>query len=495
MTSLTGQHVAPAMARSESAMADAAGRDYRPMLCGGALLAADCLAVAASTLLAVFAMGLLRHGFGVLAHPLSLSVSLGRVPLDLVVLYVLVIAYLARKGRYGERTPFWTATGLVVGGALCAVAAELTLGLLAHETSDRALAALALLAFAGVAPALGQLARRGLAAVGLWTLAVLVVGDGANAIEAELALGSDKSLGYRFVGRVDPASLMAGLAMDPAAPRLAALLQRHHASRLLIALDSDDRPQRRLVECALRERVPFAVAPAPHAFPAFACKSTRVFSHNLLFLSFDEQLSSPAMRLAKAGFDILVAGVLIVAVSPLLLALALACRLDGGPAFFAHRRIGAQGRPFRCFKFRTMMVGADQMLRDALARDPALAAEWSANQKLVDDPRVTPVGRLLRKTSLDELPQLLNVLRLEMSLVGPRPIVESEVSLYGVHIAQYYAVRPGLTGLWQVSGRNDTTYERRVQLDVWYVNNWSIWHDIAVLLKTLPAVLRHQEVH
>ena len=121
-----------------------------------------------------------------------------------------------------------------------------------------------------------------------------------------------------------------------------------------------------------------------------------------------------------------------------------------------------------------------------------MAAEWAASRKLSQDPRVTPVGRLLRKTSLDELPQLLNVLRLNMSLVGPRPIVESEIPLYGEHIAHYYAVRPGLTGLWQVSGRSNTSYERRVQLDVWYVNNWSMWHDVAVLLKTLPAVLRHQ---
>jgi lipopolysaccharide/colanic/teichoic acid biosynthesis glycosyltransferase len=162
---------------------------------------------------------------------------------------------------------------------------------------------------------------------------------------------------------------------------------------------------------------------------------------------------------------------------------------------FAHRRVGAGGRPFYCLKFRTMVVDADRALDEALARDPALAAEWAASRKLTNDPRVTRIGRILRKTSLDELPQLINVLRLEMSLVGPRPIVEDEIPLYGEAIAQYYATRPGLTGLWQVSGRSNTSYAKRVQLDVWYVNNWTIWNDIAVLFKTIPVVLGRQGAH
>jgi undecaprenyl-phosphate galactose phosphotransferase len=183
---------------------------------------------------------------------------------------------------------------------------------------------------------------------------------------------------------------------------------------------------------------------------------------------------------------------LLLLTAPVFLILVMITRLDGGPAFYAHRRIGAGGRPFDCLKFRTMMPNSDHILRQVLADDPVRAAEWRVMRKLRDDPRVTRVGRFLRKTSLDELPQLINVLRLEMSLVGPRPIVESEVPLYGENIAQYYATRPGLTGLWQVSGRSNTSFARRVQLDVWYVNNWSIWHDIAVLLKTIPAVFKRE---
>jgi undecaprenyl-phosphate galactose phosphotransferase len=131
-------------------------------------------------------------------------------------------------------------------------------------------------------------------------------------------------------------------------------------------------------------------------------------------------------------------------------------------------------------------------LRRLLETDRQAAAEWMATQKLRNDPRITWIGRLLRSTSLDELPQLLNVLRLEMSLVGPRPIVRSEVPRYAADITYYYETRPGLTGLWQVSGRSDTSYERRVQLDTWYVKNWTIWHDLAILAKTLPAVLKRR---
>jgi lipopolysaccharide/colanic/teichoic acid biosynthesis glycosyltransferase len=136
-----------------------------------------------------------------------------------------------------------------------------------------------------------------------------------------------------------------------------------------------------------------------------------------------------------------------------------------------------------------MDVNGDRILADLLANDSAAAAEWAATQKLRNDPRITPIGRFLRNTSLDELPQLLNVLRGEMSLVGPRPVVQSELTFYGDSTEYYMQARPGLTGLWQVSGRSDTSYDQRVRLDVWYVRNWTLWHDLAILMKTIPVVL------
>lgn len=161
-----------------------------------------------------------------------------------------------------------------------------------------------------------------------------------------------------------------------------------------------------------------------------------------------------------------------------------------GPVFYRHRRIGRHGRKFDLYKFRTMVQNADQVLQTYLDRSPELRAEWEATQKLQHDPRVTRVGALLRKTSLDELPQLWNILVGEMSLVGPRPIVDAEVEKYGSCFELYKQVRPGLTGLWQVSGRSDTSYEYRVELDEYYILHRSLSLDIRILLKTIIVVLR-----
>lgn len=192
----------------------------------------------------------------------------------------------------------------------------------------------------------------------------------------------------------------------------------------------------------------------------------------------------------KRVTDVVIASVAIIFLLPVLLPLAIAIRLsDGGPALFKHKRIGRNGEAFECFKFRSMVTDSQARLERLLESDAAARAEWKATQKLTNDPRITALGAFLRKSSLDELPQLLNVLKGEMSIVGPRPITESEVERYGDDFDKYKSVRPGLTGLWQVSGRSGTTYARRVALDVEYVRNGSYVGDIKIMFQTVPAVL------
>jgi exopolysaccharide production protein ExoY len=188
--------------------------------------------------------------------------------------------------------------------------------------------------------------------------------------------------------------------------------------------------------------------------------------------------------------DIAIASCALVFLGPLLLVVAgLVYLVDPGPVFFAHRRLGQNGRPFPCFKFRTMVVDAEQRLKQLLMTSNEAREEWARDFKLRRDPRITPIGNFLRKSSIDELPQLINVLRGEMSIVGPRPIVEGEIERYGRYYAHYSAVKPGLTGLWQVSGRNDVSYRRRVALDVSYARNKSLGLDLRILVMTVPAVL------
>lgn len=182
--------------------------------------------------------------------------------------------------------------------------------------------------------------------------------------------------------------------------------------------------------------------------------------------------------------------VLLILLLPLFVMIALAISSqDRGPVLFAQERIGRDGRPFRCLKFRSMAVDAEQRLADYLACNPSARQEWARDHKLKDDPRVTPVGAYLRRSSLDELPQLINVIRGDMALVGPRPIVAAEVPRYGHRFGRYCQVKPGITGLWQVSGRNDVSYRRRVAMDTLYAKSRSLAGDVLILLQTIPAVL------
>ena len=196
-----------------------------------------------------------------------------------------------------------------------------------------------------------------------------------------------------------------------------------------------------------------------------------------------------AAALPKRVLDVIGAVVLGLVFAPLIVAIVFLMRRGGGSVIYRHRRVGRGGRMFYCLKFRTMIPNADQVLRELLEANPELQAEWVRDHKLRNDPRVTGLGRFLRRTSLDELPQLLNVLRGEMSLVGPRPVIREELLRYGRSVDTYLAAKPGITGLWQVTGRNNTDYRRRVVLDTYYVRNQNLLLDLYILAKTTGVVL------
>jgi exopolysaccharide production protein ExoY len=198
----------------------------------------------------------------------------------------------------------------------------------------------------------------------------------------------------------------------------------------------------------------------------------------------------PIGLLSKRFIDIFLASSGIILLAPLLTLCFLACLLSSpGPAVFRHQRVGFRGKLFDCFKFRTMVSDAEDRLRAYLASNPTAAAEWSATRKLQFDPRVTAIGAILRKTSLDELPQLFNVLLGDMSIVGPRPVTEGELSKYSINARAYLTCRPGITGLWQVSGRSGTTYSKRVACDTFYASNWSLALDLKIMIATIPVLL------
>jgi exopolysaccharide production protein ExoY len=233
-------------------------------------------------------------------------------------------------------------------------------------------------------------------------------------------------------------------------------------------------------------------ADGPHGSPHHAGTEQRSSGDRFSFREPRDAFGmTPIGGRRKRMVDIAVAITATILVSPILFVIALAVKLSmGGPVIYRHRRIGFGGRPFDCLKFRTMVANGDEVLERHLAANPAAADEWRRSRKLADDPRVTRFGWFLRKTSLDELPQLLNILRGEMSCVGPRPIVAEELERYGIHAHEYLRARPGVTGSWQVSGRSNVSYGDRVKLDTEYVRKWSFGSDLIILARTVPAVLK-----
>lgn len=223
-------------------------------------------------------------------------------------------------------------------------------------------------------------------------------------------------------------------------------------------------------------------SPSPSANPASAP----------IAMSAPLPVAQPApgrIPLGKRFFDIVSASAVLLVTAPLMVIVYCLVRLDGGPAIFAHRRIGQNGSDFYCLKFRSMFTDSAARLEALLNSDAEARAEWARDHKLRNDPRVTPLGRFLRSSSLDELPQLINIIRGDMSVVGPRPIVQAEVPRYGARFASYCRSRPGLTGIWQISGRNDVSYRKRVAMDVLYSRRSSFPLDIKIVCLTVPAVL------
>ncbi len=193
-------------------------------------------------------------------------------------------------------------------------------------------------------------------------------------------------------------------------------------------------------------------------------------------------------NMLKRTVDCIGSLVLIIIFSPVLAIIALLIRRDGGSSIYKQERIGYGGKTFKCYKFRSMVMNSQQRLEEVLATDPKAREEWENDFKLKNDPRITAIGNFLRKTSLDELPQLFNVLQGDMSLVGPRPVVPDELPRYGALTQKYLSARPGMTGLWQVSGRNDVTYRERVSLDCYYIENWKLHTDFVLMLKTVTVI-------
>lgn len=325
---------------------------------------------------------------------------------------------------------------------------------------------------------------------GINTRTVFIVGSGQHGQDFHEKAKRAPSMGYEVTGYYSGTDgiELEGVARVDALEKVRAFVIESGAEEVWLTLPLSAHDEMEKVVAQLRG-APVEIRWIPDATAASFITHRTSETFGQLTIDLNHMPAPGVQGFIKEMFDRTCAAALLVAFAPVMLTIALAVRISSpGPVFYGHTRVGANGKRFNVYKFRSMVMDSQRILEELLANDPQARAEWAADHKLKNDPRITGIGRILRATSLDELPQLYNVLRGDMSLVGPRPIVDAEVSKYGHAIQYYYAARPGMTGLWQVSGRNDVTYTSRVRLDCSYVLNWSLLQDLKILFQTVGVV-------
>ncbi|EGE0543872.1 undecaprenyl-phosphate galactose phosphotransferase [Escherichia coli] len=332
---------------------------------------------------------------------------------------------------------------------------------------------------------------------GLWLRDTWIIGSGKNAYEAYKAITSERNLGLNVVGFVTDEQMQGEQrkTIDELPIIIGSidwLNSKDKRTQFIVAVESEQSDIRNkwLREFMIKGYRYVSVIPTLRWMPLDSTDMSFIFSHEVMIFRVQQNLAKWSSRIIKRCFDLFGSICIILILSPLLIYIYMKVKKDGGPAIYGHDRVGIHGKTFKCLKFRSMVVNSKEILDELLKNDPKAKEEWDATFKLKNDPRITKIGAFLRKTSLDELPQLLNVLKGEMSLVGPRPIINAELERYNDQVDYYLLSKPGMTGLWQVSGRSDVDYDTRVYFDAWYVKNWSMWNDIAILLKTVIVVLK-----
>lgn len=345
--------------------------------------------------------------------------------------------------------------------------------------------------------------RTHLLRAGLLTQPYVLIGHPDDVEKAAAALASEPLLGYKPVAVICPdagarrVQLAGGQVAAPTAltPGVRKYLAQPSPYQLVGVLGIRDNGWlRELAQELMLTRDDLVMVPALGGLPIYGMEVSHFFSHDVLLLRARNNLNRRGPQVLKRALDIVGAATLLVLLAPLFAWVAWRIkRDDAGPAFFVQKRVGVDGRLFDFIKFRSMVMDADGALERWKTENEKLYVQYLAsNFKLANDPRVTPIGRLIRRTSIDELPQLINVLRGDMSLVGPRPLLARELDEYGKSIAAYGKARPGITGLWQISGRSASTFQHRINMDLWYVRNWSLWYDLVIMLRTVRVVLKQE---
>lgn len=472
---------------------------WRKLACLGTLIVTDVL-----TLFLIFQAGFFFRDsvFSSLPifrkPPVPLDVQLGSGFAAGAVILVLIFASLK---LYSRRFSFWEETRLLVEGVTLAFLVIMTMIFLArsHTRFSRTVIVVGWVLSIVVFPLERLLIKKLLARSGLWRKNILILGTGQTAQKVAREIRRDKSLGLTIVGFLSERRNQVGRSLADGIPVVGVI---GDLRRLITALDARDvvvslsrGKQNRVLGIAKScEHLVENIKIVPETGSDYTSGVRVEELRDIITLSLPRNLSKPWNKVIKNTFDLSLGFVFLLLASPFLVLIAAAVKIDSpGPAFFTQKRLGRRGKEFRMIKFRSMHRDAPQRLAAHFRNRPEARREWNKYQKLKgEDPRVTRVGRFLRSSSLDELPQILNVLFGDMSLVGPRPYLPREKSRLGPAREFIRRVRPGLTGLWQVRGRNRLSFRDRLALDEYYIRNWSLWLDIVILLQTVKVVIRRE---
>ena len=467
------------------------GRWLAPLM----LMVADYLVVVLALLTAYY----FRDSF---LHTMFPNLSPLNVPFQYVyiVIPLIYLGLLLYERMYTKRLPFWQSAELIFKVSLFTMA--ITTGLLyfsgtAKEVSRIFIISSWLFSYIYIVSE-RYLLKRLLVHIGIWQKPVVIIGAGKTAELISQVYADEPGMGYKIIGLIEDKfkerPLIGKFPLLGNFNNIEESLRRSGVKDVIIAVPGLEREK--MVELVYRIQPlikNITIVPDLFGVPMANIEVEAFFNQKTIMFKIRNNMARGYNRFLKRAFDLfgsLIGGVLI---SPILLVIAIQIYLDSpGSIIFAHNRIGSRGKVFPCYKFRSMVPNAQAALEKHLQENPAARAEWERDFKLKDDPRITKIGSFLRKTSLDELPQLLNVIKGEMSLVGPRPIIREEIEKYGQYVNDYYLIRPGMTGFWQVNGRNDVDYDSRVQMDSWYVRNWSLWQDIVLIIKTIGVVLKRK---
>lgn len=470
------------------------------------LLLVDAMALWASLVIGRM-VHLLADDYTLFSEFFSMSGEFG--PQRLVsfsVLMTLALASFISAGHFSLRRPFWDELGSVIKILFVLAIVDFIFGFMVDQDFSRVWYLSAWAAAVIIIPISRISIKKVLMRLGGWVRPCVIIGMGRNATDTAHALTSEPLLGYRVGAYMSPYQQWDISAKESIVGSEIPIVQldkdpvdtikKMGGPHIFVALESGMlQRHQKLLKTLIRQYSDIYIVPARRGLPLHGMDVLHFFSHEMLLLNARNNLSRIWTKTVKRTFDIMASVFLALVSLPVLLYISWKVSRDGGPIFYVHSRVGGDGKIFGCLKFRTMEINAREALAEYLNSSLELKNQWEHNQKLKDDPRITPFGRKLRNCSLDELPQLWNVLRGEMSLVGPRPITEEEMHRYGDDLDYYLSVQPGITGLWQTSGRNDTDYTSRVALDAWYVRNWSLWYDIVILLKTVKVVLSRKGVY